>query len=67
MRVETVVWIFPYSRINTDHELAEAASGTGSLILSKTCKSHKSLKLVNCKNRGNLRIRGVILMITPLL
>ena len=37
------VYVFPQPRIDADHELAEAASGVGSLILSKTCRGHKSL------------------------
>ena len=36
-------YVFPHSRITADHELAEAASGAGSLTLSNTCRGHKSL------------------------
>ena len=60
------VYDFPHSRITADYELAEAASGAGSLTLSKTCRGHIVLRFVSFENRGNTRIRRVILMITRL-
>ena len=34
-------YVFRRPRITADHEFAEAASGAGSLILSKTCRGRK--------------------------
>ena len=38
-----IVWIFLQSCITADKEFVEAASGAGSLTLSKTCRGHKAL------------------------
>ena len=61
-----IYMFFRRPRITTDYKMDEAASGTGSLILSKTCRGHIVLRLVSFENRGNTMIRRVILMITRL-
>ena len=55
-----------FFRICSVLQVYDAASGAGSHILSITCRGHIVLRLVSFENRGNTRIRRVILMITRL-